>query len=576
MQAMGDLLLAYFYWSNIDYLIENKNLMVLSKSLCRSDILDLIGETVPVGSPDPTNSTTLRKLSALTNELIDSSDRRSLSIDPFADVYSRQIELDRSQINSVLKDKVILITGGQGFIGTNLIAKLKQFEVKRIISVDISTDRSQRVAIDLTGTNDDISVTYYHSDIRDSRSPGQSAGASLEDIFELERPQIVFHLAAERLPGLAEIQIHQTISTNILGCDRVIRLCEEYQVEACIFASTGKASRYFTPDIYAASKKISEWLFSDNSQPRTCQYGIVRFTHVVENSPVSADLDLRVANGLVSLHAPDRYIYTQNVEESVNLLLNALTIIEPGQTKLLAVRDIGWPINTTDLALHKILLSGQNIPIYFKGLPAGYERHVFLGQLDLSGDREVFPMLNVLEADWSEISQSGDMVISAITPFDSAVLHQAIVRIEQAIISGDAMIKQTVIDSEKEIVLSSFLRADSAKLLDILRWGVNSKEMAAAGVDISYYQETIELLIMGMRIPKVRQEIPVANAIESSFPAIVPNLLQPIAAASGKLFEERRSSDLSQPIKISSRVHKTRFKFKHKKALDSIVSGDTG
>ena len=545
--------------------------MVLSKSFSRSDILELIWEAVPIGSSDPTNSITLSRLSKLTQDLINISGHRSLSIDPFSEVYDRQIILDRVQVQSALKDKVILVTGGQGFVGTNLIAKLKQFGIKRIISVDISTDRSQQVAIDRTETDENIPVTYYYSDVRDSLIKSHSisgvsalstvqlrrstAAESLENIFAVEQPQIVFHLAAERLPGLAEIQIHQTVSTNILGCDRVIRLCEEYQVESCIFSSTGKASRYFTPDIYAASKKISEWLFSDNSQPRTCQYGIVRFTHVVENSPVSSDLDLRVANGLVSLHAPDRYIYTQNIAESVNLLLNALTIIEPGQTKLLAVKDLGWPINTLDLALHKILSSGRDIPIYFKGLPAGYERHVFLGQLDLSGDRDVLPMLNVLEADCSEISRFGDMVIATISPFDPDVLHQWVAKIKAAILSTDAAIKQTVIDSQKEIVLSSFIRANPARLRDILRWGLNSPELSAADVDPRDDRDIVALLVKGVEIAEIHQDP--AKAIESNSPAIVTAVVR---SYSGDVIQYRQSQRLAK-----NRV-------RGKKDLDPIVS----
>ncbi len=494
--------------------------MVLSKSLSKSDILEEIWETVPVGAPDPTDPLVLAKLSALTNQLIDISGRKKLSIDPFTEVYERRVAIDRRKIKSILKNKVVLITGGQGFVGTNLIAKLQQFGVKRVISLDITTDRSQRVAIDTTDSNFDIPVSYYHGDVRDLQS--------LQDIFDLEHPQVVFHLAAERLPGLAEKRIHHTVSTNILGCDHIIQLCEKNQVEACIFSSTGKASRYFTPDIYAASKKIAEWLFSDNSQPRQCKYGIVRFTHVIENSPVSADLEDRVANGLVSMHAPDRHIYTQNIEESVNLLLNALTILKPGQTKLLAVKDIGWPINTLDIALHKILRSGRtDIPIYFKGIPAGYERHVFMGQLDLSGDREILPMLNVLEAGCSEISKAGDMVISAITPFDPDVVDRCMANIKQAISSTDTDIKQTVIDSIKEIALSSFLLADPFKLLDILGWGINSQEMSEAGVDISYYQETVELLVRGVGVAPVKQ-VTITASEEAESP-VVEAVIFPVA-----------------------------------------------
>lgn len=136
-----------------------------------------------------------------------------------------------------------------------------------------------------------------------------------------------------------------------MGCDNIIRLCEEYRVESCIFSSTGKASRYFTPD-----------------------------------------------------------------------------------------------------------------------------SHVFLGQLDLSGDREILPMLNVLEADRSEISQARDMVISETIPFDADILDRSISQIEAALVSTDSKIEQTVIESQKEIVLSSFVRANPVWLLDILKWGVSAAE----------------------------------------------------------------------------------------------------
>ncbi len=520
--------------------------MVLSRALSRNAVLESIWSTAPVGSQQVLLPKVLSRLKELTSDLIGISGRNSLTIDPFTEVYQRQIAIDLPKVTAALKNKVVLVTGGQGFVATNLIAKLQQFGVKKIVSVDITTDRSQRVAIDATSSDISIPVAYYYGDVRDVRS--------LQAIFDIEQPQIVFHLAAERLPGLAEIQIHQTVSTNILGCDNIIKLCENNRVEACIFSSTGKASRYFTPDIYAASKKIAEWLFSDYSQPRTCQYGIVRFTHVVENSPVSADLDACVANGIVSMHAPDRYIYTQNIEEAMGLLLNALTILQPGQTKLLAVKDLGWPINTLDLALHKIVRSGRDLPIYFTGIPAGYERHVFLGQLDLSGKKETLPMLNVLEADDSEISPAGDTVIARIGPFDERVLARCLTNIKLAIFSTDTAIKQTVIDGEKQIALSSFLLADAARLADIIAWGTNTQEMSAAGVDIHYHRDTLALLIRGMNSPKL------AVIRTDSIPE----------------FSEYREEDWwvnrERVKKFPRNPHKDRFGTK--KDLDPIVTGD--
>jgi hypothetical protein len=528
--------------------------MVSSPALSRSTVLESIWATVAIGTPEPLEADILSQLSELTTDLIDISGRSSLNVDPFSEVHQRRVTIDLPKVTASLTDKVVLITGGQGFVGTNLIAKLQELRVKKIVSVDISSDRSQRVAIERIETDFDVPVTYYYGDVRDP--------CALQAIFEVERPQIVFHLAAERLPGLAETQIHQTVSTNVLGCDNIINLCEVNRVEACIFSSTGKASRYFTPDIYAASKKIAEWLFSDYSRSKTCRYGIVRFTHVVENSPVSADLDERVANGIVSMHAPDRYIYTQNIEETIGLLLNALTILEPGQTKILAVKDLGWPINTLDLALHKIVRSGRDIPLYFKGIPAGYERHVFLGQLDLSGTRETLPMLNVLEADLSEISAVGDTVISQIIPFDALVLARCLTNIKLAIFATDTQIKETVIDGEKQVALSSFLVADVARLADIVAWGSNVREMSAAGVDLHYHRDTLALLIEGMNSTRV-----------AGIPVEVRNIEPiPIIIAPNDDWEPGRQLDRERGKKLVPTRQKQRFN--PKKELDPIVTGE--
>jgi hypothetical protein len=509
-------------------------------SLRKSDVLQSIWETVPAGSPEPTDSAVLDRLNGFTQELIDVSGRDRLLVDPFVEVYDRQVKIDEKVVANILKDKTILVTGGRGFVGTNLIAKLQQFGVKKIVAVDVTADQNQPIAIKNPQVNRNAPVAFYHCDVRDA--------ATLQAIFVAERPQLVFHLAAQRLPGLAETQIHETVSTNLFGSVNVIDCCEANQVAGCVFSSTGKASRYFTPDIYAGSKKIAEWLFSDRSKSSKCQFGIVRFTHVVENSPISAELDLRVAAGLVSMHAPDRHIYAQNIEESVNLLLKSLTTLQPGTTEILSVRDIGWPVNTLDVALHKILKSGKNIPLYFKGLPAGYERHVFMGQLDLSGQREVLPMLNVLEGIHSRVEAVSNTVTAPMIPFDSLVLAKSLAQIEQAMVTNDADTRQAVIQAGKDIALSSFCLADPHLLLDILNWGTNICELDAAGVDMAYHQETIDLLVAGIGLRNATVIQPASN-ISGSMPSKIASVPATDATAEKRcerLPERRNLSCLPQ------------------------------
>jgi NADP-dependent 3-hydroxy acid dehydrogenase YdfG len=502
-------------------------------SLRKSDVLQAIWDTVPVGSPEPTDAAVLDRLGALTQELIDISGRERLLVDPFIEVYDRQVQVDDVAIANILKDKIVLVTGGRGFVGTNLIAKLQQLGVKKIVAVDVTGDQNQLVAIENATSDNNIPVDHYQCDVRDAEA--------LQDIFAKEQPHVVFHLAAQRLPGLAETQIHQTVSTNLFGCINVIDCCEKYRVAGCVFSSTGKASRYFTPDIYAGSKKIAEWLFSEKSKSSYCQFGIVRFTHVVENSPISAELDLRVAAGLVSLHAPDRHIYAQNIEESVNLLLKSLTNLQSGTTEILSVRDIGWPVNTLDVALHKILKSGKNIPLYFKGIPAGYERHVFMGQLDLSGQREVLPMLNVLEGVDSRVEVASNTVTAPIIPFDAAVLAKSVAQIQQASLTNDTDTRQAVIQGVKDIALSSFRCADPHLLLDILNWGTNICELDAAGVDITYHQETIELLVAGIGL---------RDTVENTFKLPFSHLSEQIASKNDSLLLVSKLESIRQPVKV--------------------------
>ena len=173
-------------------------------------------------------------------------------------------------------------------------------------------------------------------------------------------------------------------------------------------------------------------------------------------------------------------------------------------------------------------------------------------------------MLNVLEAEHYQISKAGDTVISAITPFDSDVLHRCLAEIDAAISATDTTIKETVIDSVKQIALSSFLLADPFKLLDILSWGLNSQDMAAAGVNISYYQETIALLIKGMGVSKVKQEIVMAQEAKLT---IVP---QP--AESRSIGSRRSVIHMAK----SQRSKKRKSKFQQYQDLEPLVTGDLG
>ena len=463
------------------------------ESPSKAEIIDRIQQLVPPGSPEPKDPEILAALQTLTAQLIKAYQADGqLESEPFSDVRDRTIHLYASAVRSKIKGKTILITGGEGCVGKFLIEKLLELGATNIISVDKA--RCQNPEENLPLFNREGAVTFYAADIRNFEA--------LKHIFEVEKPALIFHLAAQRQPGLAEVQIRETVTTSLLGIQNVIQLCEEYSAENCVFSSTGKTSRYFTTEVYASSKKLAEWQFSKAAQEGDVTYGMVRFTHMLENSLFCEQMSKKAQQGTtVNVHAPHRYVTAQNLIEAVHLLLNALIVSVPGKLKFVAVRNLGWPTETLEVALYKILESGKNLPIYFQGLLPGYEEPFFLGQFDWSKPTDIHLLINVLEDPFRIVDDAGDMVSAELAPFSLLVLDKQVSNLASLITDPDfpeVQIKQALVTAAKEVIASSFAWTSAEDLLKILNWGINPKKLQGYGTEIADYSEIIELLLQGM------------------------------------------------------------------------------
>ncbi|HLO47362.1 MAG TPA: SDR family NAD(P)-dependent oxidoreductase [Kamptonema sp.] len=460
----------------------------------KAQIIKRIQQLVPPGSPEPQDPAIIATLKSLTQQLIQAYKADGqLQIEPFSDVRDRTLHLYRQEVKSKLEGKVILVTGGEGCVGTHLIKKLLELGAKRIVSVDKA--RCYNLQENIPTRTEKGNIIFYAVDVRNSEA--------LRYVFETEKPDLVFHLAAQRLPGLAEIKIRETITTSLLGTKHIIQLCEEYRVQQCIFSSTGKASRYFTTEVYAASKKFAEWQFAQAAQEGNVTYGMVRFTHMLENSSFCEQMENKVQEGkIVNVHAPHRYVTAQNLEEAVHLLLNSLVFSVPGKLKFLTVRNLGWPTETLEVALHKILESGKNIPIYFQGLIPGYEEPFFLGQFDWSHPTEIHLLMNVLENPSRKIDASGEIEIAELAPFSLRTLAKQLLCLEILVkdesLLPEAQMKEALVTAEREVIASSFSWTSAPELLRILKWGINPKKMQAEGYDIISYRDILELLLQGL------------------------------------------------------------------------------
>ena len=219
------------------------------------------------------------------------------------------------------------------------------------------------------------------------------------------RGDIVFHVAGQRDPGLAEHEVHRTVTTNVLGTGNVLSAAASSGVPHVVFASTGKALRPYSPEVYTASKRVAEWLLWQAAARGAATCSVARFTHVIDNSIVHARLLDWSDGGVIRLHDTGIAFYVQSALQSAQLLLAAGAGARAGSLQVHAISDLGWPVSLLDVALGVLACTGSAAPIYFSGYDRGYEPKPFPGLYDPLTAGDVSPLISAFEAAGSQPSR---------------------------------------------------------------------------------------------------------------------------------------------------------------------------
>jgi NADP-dependent 3-hydroxy acid dehydrogenase YdfG len=388
----------------------------------------------------------------------------------------RKLSLPFEEINDKLKDSVCLVTGGLGCVGSQLVQELLRFDVRSIIIYDIAQAEN-------SGSD---RITVVRGDVRDM--------SSLMKTMDAYKPQFVFHTAAQRNPGLAELHIGETVTTNVLGTLNVANACElSGTVKQCIFTSTGKSSRYLTEEIYAGTKKMCEFIMSTMAKRGKVKYGMVRFTHILDNSLMDIQLRNECENSdFVAVHCPGKFVTAQNVEEAAYLLLNALIYSEDNECNFLLVRNLAWPVESLEMALYYTKESGRTIPVIFMGNPVGYTEKFFRGQMDWANPLELNLLINVYEQRFRRYSPAGDIIISHITPINAGILENVVRKIRD--VKAESGYKQVLIDGLRDIVSESLQHVDKADTVNILNWGLQQKYLEIEKTSVCDYGPVIPMM----------------------------------------------------------------------------------
>ncbi len=265
-------------------------------------------------------------------------------------------DLDTKTIANFIFDKVVLITGAGGSIGSELSRQVERFGAKMIILLDHSEFNLYKIMEELKSDR----VIPIMQSVRDYKL--------MEETFKIYRPDIVLHAAAYKHVPLCEANVKEAIENNIFGTKSVIDLSIEYGVDRFVLISTDKAVR--PTNVMGTTKRVCE-IYGNLVPSGKTDIVAVRFGNVLGSSgSVIPKFRSQIERGedLTVTH-PDITRYFMLIPEACQLVLQATSIAKGGE---LFILDMGEPIKIVDLAKKMIELSGRDdISIKFVGLRAG-------------------------------------------------------------------------------------------------------------------------------------------------------------------------------------------------------------
>ncbi len=432
------------------------------------------------------------ELAELTRRLIDVyAEQGRLDQNPLSSSFNRTLSLPFEKINTLLANSICLVTGGLGCVGSGLVNELLKFDVKQVIILDIACPSQDAV--------DNKRIHCIACDIRKEDE--------IQKAFADCQPNFVFHTAAQRSPGYAEYNVSDAFQTNVIGALHIADACEQtLSVQQCVFSSTGKASRYFTNEIYAQTKKLCEYIFDVYARTGRVLYSMARFTHIVDNSLMNIELenDSRLSNH-IAIHSPGKYVTAQNAGEAAALMLNGLVYSQKEHSNFLIVKNLEWPVESLEMALYYIQLSKRNIPVIFKGNPPGYIEKFFRGQLDWSHPGDLNLLINVYEYRKKRMNEGDDIIISHICPVEKKTLMNAIESMKK--ITDDNQLRASLSRHMVLLVSESLQGVNQEDTVNILTWGLHPKYLAAENAKIKDYGITVPLLADSLQGTKWFSEI---------------------------------------------------------------------
>ena len=338
---------------------------------------------------------------------------KSLQIE---DLLNRKpIRIENEDLSKRHTGKSILITGGAGSIGSEIVRQVAMLEPDLIVVLDQAETPLYDIEMEMTAKFPRIRFKFILADISNRHR--------IEPLFQKFQFSMVYHAAAYKHVPLIEENPHEGILVNILGSKNLSTLASKYKVNRFVMISTDKAVK--PTNVMGASKRAAELFVQalQNTENNTTKFITTRFGNVLgSNGSVIPHFKKQIEKGgPVTITHPDIVRYFMTIPEACDLVLQAGTMGKGGE---IFVFDMGEPVKILDLATRMIKLSGfephTDIKIIYTGLRPGEKLYEEL----LSDDAKTLPTHN----EKILISKDPNMEFKAIEQFTNQIIKAALRR----------------------------------------------------------------------------------------------------------------------------------------------------
>ncbi|WP_280770883.1 polysaccharide biosynthesis protein [Salipaludibacillus daqingensis] len=334
-----------------------------------------------------------------------------------------QVKLDNKSIQSSITNKVVLVTGAGGSIGSELCRQISDYMPAKLILLGHGENSIYNIEMELKELyKGRFAIETEIADIQDQKK--------ILSVVGYYKPDVIYHAAAHKHVPLMERNPEEAFKNNTIGTMNVAKASDFHSVNTFVLISSDKAVN--PTSVMGATKRLAEMVVQDMNKSSETNFAVVRFGNVLGSSGSVIPLFKKQIEkgGPITITHPEMVRYFMTIPEASRLVIQAGCLARGGETFVL---DMGEPVKIVDLAKNMIKLSGnsfEDIPLLFTGIRPGEKLYEELLNEEEIDDKQVFPKIYLGKSSTIYINEINDLILS-YPLFDKEALRKRLLELSK-------------------------------------------------------------------------------------------------------------------------------------------------